>query len=240
MIILCGNISLFLACLILLSSCTQVNPDQANATTSKRVENQAVEEEPEGKKPYAPELESDFYRRLFDSPYRRDHEPFTERGEEILNFLYESSEEVEICEGAYHYYLDEYYPAIYDLGDDEYIIDLQCAAAYNPIRRYFRYIENKEFRTLEPLRFEAYQQEEDGSWTSYYRDYVGGLRVYDPDERRLRVFGKGIASGTCGAYAEYVWDEESSTFELTEFRHKYECFEGFTPPEEFPLVYQRD
>lgn len=181
-----------------------------------------------------------------DAQWSTHHPPQGEATDEqiqIWAMLFARQKELDVCKFRDHYdpnfFLSRRYPNLFDFGEGRYLVELYCDIGYNRTLQYFIY----EPRDIKPLLFEKVHWpslNEDKVIVSEAEDsrFLGGIRAYDPEQKILRVYGKGSGGAFDGAFSKYQWSEAEQQFLLLEFRHK----SGYEPPfdpRQYPIIYLR-
>ncbi|WP_017663603.1 DUF1176 domain-containing protein [Baaleninema simplex] len=164
---------------------------------------------------------------------------------ELLDYLYENIEELDVCDGRLDFFANRRYPRLYEVAEQRYIVELVCGlGAYNIVYQYFLYESQPEASEMIPLTFDQfkrddYTEESARAWVRYQHRDICGRRVYDTEEQIFNFFCKGIGQATCGDFARYQWDNVESRFQLLEYRTKEDCYSTTRVfPEQYPLIYQ--
>ena len=183
-----------------------------------------------------------FFPPVSESPYP-DISEATELSIELLDYLYENVEELDVCDRRLDFIANRRYPRIYKVAEQRYIVELVCVlGAYQIGYQYYLYENQTETVELTPLILDRFRRERSGNssgeWIRYRSRDIGAVRVYDAERKIFNFFSKGTGISTCGHFARYQWDDAMSGFQLLEYRVKEDCHKPIHPPEQYPLIYQ--
>lgn len=171
-----------------------------------------------------------------DISRENDFPPLNQR---VWELLYERREQLSTCNREHDFYLFEWNTNVYEFNVQYYLIEQFCGSSYNRQMQYFLYDPVQNPPQIIPLVFESMQEDESGRWHKVPRSVIAGVRTYDPEQKLLKLFGRGIAQSSCGVFAQYQWHEREQRFVLLEYRSQPICHVLSLDPPDYPLVYQR-
>lgn len=157
---------------------------------------------------------------------------------EIFEYLYDNRQELDTCEGDPSYYSFDYYPLVYEIADEQYLVEQVCQGGklHNRVE-YFLYRPGEGKPQVRRLSFDRFIPNKSRHFVRESFRSIFGVTQYDSEQRILTVFTRFLRSGPCGSFARYKL--ENSQFELLEYRREA-CRTHdirILPPDRYPLIY---
>ena len=154
----------------------------------------------------------------------------------ILADLYQQKDKLQLCQGEIDLSLSENSSSVYQLNNQEYIVEILCfLGAYQGNYQYFLYSIKGQEVEIKPLFFQEFNKDKADKFKLKDSRNIGGLPSYDEESKILTVYTKGRGLADCGNFAQYKW--EDSKFKLLEYRIKEKCDGNYLEPENYPKIY---
>ena len=123
---------------------------------------------------------------------------------------------------------------IYPLDKQYYLVEILCfVGAYQGNFQYMVGQHNSD--ELVTINFVTFSFQDDELKLTNTATLVG-TPTFDREQRLLTVFTKYRGLGDCGSFATYQW-QNSSNFELQQYRDKSSCDGDYLDPENYPQIY---
>ena len=157
-----------------------------------------------------------------------------EEKEQIITQVYQQQKSLRLCNQERDQALSKDSATIYVLDETQYLVEILCfLGAYQGNYQYF--LATKGKNKFQKINFSTFRRHDDDLKLGDTFTLVGMTR-FDELNQLLIVETKARGLGDCGSYAQYQWKEDSS-FELKEYRDKFECDGVYIEPKNYPLIY---
>lgn len=160
---------------------------------------------------------------------------------QVFQEIYAQKDVLNLCQGDIDQSLSSNSSSVYQLKDDQYLVEILCFfGAYQGNYQYFFYTNKDSKSEIIPLSFQEFSENKsndskDSDLKVKNTFTIGGIPDFDETNKILTVYTKGRGLADCGSFAQYQWQD--SQFALLEYRVKEECDGEYIPPESYPLVY---
>ena len=153
---------------------------------------------------------------------------------QIVTKITEHQENLNVCNQERDEALSTESIYIYPLDKQYYLVEILCfVGAYQGNFQYMVGQHNSD--ELVTINFVTFSFQDDELKLTNTATLVG-TPTFDREQRLLTVFTKYRGLGDCGSFATYQW-QNSSNFELQQYRDKSSCDGDYLDPENYPQIY---